>query len=94
MRNPPTISELVATPASPAAREAGTIAFLRFVLNNTVVVDGAKLRRAHADGRLYVAWPSRRDARGIERFTLRPTHAARHALEAAVMAQLPQGIVE
>lgn len=90
----PVITELVATPATAAARESGLLFHLRFVVDQHLAVDGATVRRARGGQRVYVAFPSRRDAHGIERFHVRPTAAARREIEAAILTQLGLGVTE
>ena len=84
MSSPVVISELVVTRASDADRAAGLEAYLRFVVDDRLIVNGAVLRRT-LDGRRTTSWPSKHDRYGIVRFHVQPTKVARAEIEAAVL---------
>lgn len=83
----PRIHHLVATPASARDRDTGLRAWLRFVVDDSLAVDGVALRIGE-DGRRYLQWPAR-GPRGDRRYLVRPpSDDARRAIEAAVFAEL------
>ena len=64
------------------------MAWLRFRLDDRLLIDGVALRRSRND-RLILSWPGRRDRRGQLRHSVRPVDDdARVALETAVLDAL------
>ena len=88
MTRRPRITDLVVTEASRADHALGLLAWLRFTIDDQLVLDGVALRRGR-DGRLLLAWPERRDRAGRRHSVVRPTgDAERVALEKAVFDAL------
>jgi len=82
------VSELRFTEASEADARTGVIGWVRFILNDSLALDGVVLRRT-ANGRTTLSFPARRDGRGIQRFFVRPiTDEARRDLERQVFERL------
>lgn len=82
------INELTATVAGPQDRKSGLLAWLRFRLDDLVVIDGVSLRRTR-DGRLVLSFPIRHDSQGRQHPIVRPVDdVARRALESEVLEAL------
>src|SRR5688572_2413078 len=82
------VRSIVFTPASPADRELGLIAYVRCIVGNSLQLDGLTVRRT-AEGRLMVGFPKRRDAQGRQHSIVNPINAeARAAIEDAILRAL------
>lgn len=88
MTRPPRISDLVVSAATAADQLTGLMAWLRFRLDDRILIDGVALRRSR-DQRLLLSWPGRRDKHGRLHHSVRPfDDDARIALEAAIFDEL------
>ena len=75
--------------ASAADRQSGLLAWISFVLNGAIIVDGVTLRRT-SEGRLTLSFPERRDRSGKAHAIVQPLYAAaRSDIERQVLAALP-----
>ena len=93
MTRPPRITDLVVSETTTADKRTGLMSWLRFRLDDRLLIDGVTLRRS-ADGRMIISWPGRRDKRGRQHPIVRPfDDDARVALEAAIFdaMDLPEG---
>ena len=91
MSSRPRITDLVATAAGSRERDTGLLAWLRFRIDDLVVLDGVALRRTR-DGRHVLSFPIRHDAQGRQHPVVRPVDdAARRSLEHAVLSALGLG---
>jgi hypothetical protein len=82
------VTDLRFSEAPEAATRTGLLGWVRFTLNDLVVIDGATLRRTR-DNRLTLSFPVRYDARGAQFFAVRPLNsAARFAIEEQVFSAL------
>ena len=83
-----TVTDVRFAEAPDGHQRLGLLGWIRFTLNDAVVVDGVTLRRTR-DGRVTLSYPVRHDARGAQHAIVRPIDdAARHAIEAQVFAAL------
>jgi hypothetical protein len=71
MRDPLLVTDVRLHGAPPADVRRGLLGFVSCTLGGKVRLDGLTLRRS-LEGRLYVAFPRPRDARGRGRATVRP----------------------
>lgn len=85
------ITELVLTPTSAAERAEGLEYFLRFTIDDRVVVNGVTLRRTAA-GHLRLSWPAKRDRFGIERHFVEPVAVKRAEIDKAVMRAVDRAL--
>jgi len=67
----PRISHVVFTAAGPSDRTRGLVGFVRFLLDEHLVVDGVTVRRTLAN-EYRLSWPKRSDSGGRQHFVLRP----------------------
>lgn len=77
MVDPYFVSDVRLIDASPKQIRTGLLGFLSCTVGGQVRLDGMSLRRSQS-GRLYVAFPARRDARGREHPHVRPLNASAH----------------
>jgi DNA-binding cell septation regulator SpoVG len=76
------------TAADHAAVEGGLLGWVSCILNGSLKLDGLALRRT-ADGRLTLAFPSRKDGYGQKHYFLKPiTDQARREVEHQVFQAL------
>lgn len=67
----------------------GLVGYATFILNGDVRIDGVAVRRSR-QGRLYLAFPARRDALGIDHPLVQPLGCqVRHQIERQVLEALP-----
>ena len=75
--DPYLVSDVRLVDASPRQIRSGLLGFLSCTVGGQVRLDGMALRRSRS-GRLYVAFPARRDARGRDHVHIRPLNASAH----------------
>ncbi len=69
------VSDVRLVDASPEQIRTGLLGFLSCTVGGGMRLDGMALRRSRS-GRLYVAFPARRDAQGREHVQIRPLNAS------------------
>ena len=83
-----TVTDLQFTGAPEATIRSGLLGWVRFTLNDLIVIEGVALRRTRGD-RMTLSFPVRHDARGDQHDVVRPLNsAAREALENEVFRAL------
>lgn len=82
------VSKVQFRPAAAAQRNEGIVAWVGFVLDRGVVVDGVAIKRV-SNGSLDVVWPGHRDAWGkIHHHVLPAGESVREAIEAELLERL------
>lgn len=88
----PSVTDVVFTPAEPAAQRSGLLGFVRCSFGNALILDGIALRRTAA-GKRVLSFPARTDGQGRKHPLFRPLDdLTRRAIERAVFEAL--GIAE
>jgi DNA-binding cell septation regulator SpoVG len=83
------VSSVRFTSASLHDMRRGLVGYTTFVLNGDVRIDGVAVRRSQ-QGRLYLAFPARRDSLGIDHPLVQPLgNEVRRQIERQVLAALP-----
>jgi DNA-binding cell septation regulator SpoVG len=81
------ITDLRFIEAPEAATRAGLLGWVRFTLNDLVVLDGIALRRARGSGDLLLSWPSRHDRGGTQHPVVLPVQACRDEVNRRILEQ-------
>lgn len=84
----PRVSKVQFRPAAGAQRDEGIVAWVSFVVDRGVIVDGVAIRRTLA-GELVVIWPGHRDVRGKIHHHVRPVDdGTRQEIDAELIERL------
>jgi DNA-binding cell septation regulator SpoVG len=83
-----TVTDVRFAEAPEGQHRFGLLGWIRFTLNDLVVVDGVALRRTR-DGRIVLSFPRRADRHGNVHYDCRPVdNVAREAIQVEVLAAL------